>query len=331
MKLLVAQKVNKEMYDLIFDRVGKELEVNFLSAVTDGSQDPVGDARQKLIMEADIILSMNFRRDILENEFHLIKKAKLIQITLAGADMIPYDKLSPDVLICSNSGAYNEPIAEHAIGMMLALGRSFMALHKELSKGIFDQTTKHKMLNGSTLGIIGFGGIGKKTAELARAFGMKIIAINSSGKTEEKVDFIGTMNDLEFVLRRADFILLSVALNKRTRLLIGQKELELMKSDAVLVNVARGELIDEASLYHHLKTHPNFKAGIEAWWVEPFSFPKFEVHFPFFELDNFLGSPHNSWLVEGIQIKALNSALDNILVYVHGGTPRNIQRREDYL
>ena len=346
MKLLAAQKVTEEMSDLIMNkmaqeiisrngiptytsdsvlkRAGRELEIEFLQHHGAGE-------REKLIGDADIILSMNFRRDIREEEFHLIRKAKLIQITLAGSDMIPYDKLGPDIIICSNSGAYSEPIAEHAIGMMLALARSFLPLHNELSKGIFNQTTKHKMLTGSTLGIVGFGGIGKRTAEIARTFGMKIFAINSSGRTEEKVDFAGTLSDLNYVLRESDFLLLSVALNKKTKTLIGKAELELMKPDAIMVNIARGELIDEADLYHHLKTHPNFKAGIEAWWIEPFNFPKFEIHYPFFEFENFLGSPHNSWLTEGIQMKALDTALDNILIFIHGGTPKNIQKREDYL
>jgi glycerate dehydrogenase len=324
MKLLTAQKINKEMADLILKKVGQELDTNFLAISSE-------DERKKLIEDADIILSMNFRRDIREDEFQLIKKAKLIQITLAGADMIPYEKLSSEIIICSNAGAYSEPIAEHAVGMMLALARSFLPLHYDLSKGIFNQTTKHKMLNGSRLGIIGFGGIGKRTAEIARAFGMKIFAINSSGKTDQKVDFIGTLADLNFVLRESDIFLLSVALNKKTKTLIGKRELELMKPDAILVNVARGELIDETSLYHHLKTHPEFKTGIEAWWIEPFNFPKFEVHYPFFDLDNFLGSPHNSWLTEGIQMKALDSALDNILRFISGEAPRNIQKREDYL
>ncbi|MFZ1083303.1 MAG: NAD(P)-dependent oxidoreductase, partial [Candidatus Kryptoniota bacterium] len=288
MKLLVAQKINEEMSDLVLKKVGQKLEVSFLATSNE-------DERKKIIGDADIILSMNFRRDIREDEFQLMEKAKLIQITLAGADMIPYDKLSPEIIICSNAGAYSEPIAEHAIGMMLTLARNFLPLHNELSNGIFNQTTKHKMLNGSNLGIIGFGGIGKKTAEIARGFGMKIFAINSSGKTDEKVDFIGTLADLNFVLRKSDFCLLSVALNKRTKTLIGKAELELMKPNAILINVARGELIDETSLYQHLKTHPGFKAGIEAWWIEPFNFPKFEIQYPFFGLDNFLGSPHNSW------------------------------------
>ncbi|MCL4512207.1 MAG: 2-hydroxyacid dehydrogenase [Bacteroidetes bacterium] len=324
MKLLVAQKLNKEMADLIMKKVGGVFDVDFLARANE-------QERKSLLENADVIFAMNFRRDIRDEELGFIKKAKLIQITLAGAEIIPYGKLRPDITICSNGGAYSEPIAEHAIGMMLALARNFLPLHRQLSEGFFDQNTPHKMLKGATLGIVGFGGIGKLTAELARSFVMKIFAINSSGKTDEKVDFVGTLADLNYVLRESDFLLLTIALNNKTRKLIGEKELNLMKPDAVLVNVARGELIDEKSLYNHLKTHPQFKAGIEAWWIEPFNYPKFEVNYPFFELDNILGSPHNSYLIDGIHLKALDLALDNVLRFARGDPLKNIQHRENYI
>lgn len=324
MKLLVAQKLNREMTDLVSRKVGKDYEIELLSNAGE-------NGRKGIIGEADVILAMNFRRDIREEELALMKKTKLIQITLAGADTIPYGMLRPGIVVCSNGGAYSDPIAEHSIGMMLALARNFLPLNRGLSEGIFDQKTPHKMLGGSTLGIIGFGGIGKKTAEIARAFGMKILAINSSGKTDREVDFIGTLADLDKLLQESDFLLLTIGLNKKTRNLIGERELRLMKPDAVLINVARGDLIDEQSLYEHLKANPQFKAGIEAWWIEPFNHPKFEVHYPFFELDNLLGSPHNSYLTEGIYLRALDAALDNILRFAKGERLRNVQRREDYL
>ena len=324
MRLVVAPKVSLEMRKLIHNGVAGSLEADFLYEADEKD-------RSTILSRTDILLTMNIRRDIRESEFQLLKNIRLIQTTLAGADIIPYNKLGSQTTVCSNSGAYNEPIAEHAIGMMLALARSFVPIHKDMGSGGFDQRTVHKMLKGSTLGIIGFGGIGKRTAEIAGSFGMKILAINRSGKTEEKVDFVGTLSDLRFVLWKSDFVLLSIGLNKNTKNLITRTELEIMKPDAVIINIARGDLIDEKSLYDHLITHPKFKAGIEAWWIEPFINPKFEVHFPFFNLDNFLGSPHNSYLTEGIHLKALASAVDNILRFVRGEIPQNVQNPEDYL
>ena len=312
------------MTDLIMGKLHGEIEVSLLSGADEGR-------RARLLEEADVLLAMNFRRDIKEEELARLNNVKLIQITLAGADIIPYDGLNPETVICSNGGVFSESIVEHSLGMMLALARNFLPLHKGLHNGTFDQKTPHKMLSGSTLGIVGFGGIGKKTAGLARGFGMKIMAINSSGRTDLDVDFIGTLSDLDKVLAESDFVLLSIGLNRNTRGFMGRRELELMKPDAVLINVARGDLIDEQSLYEHLRSHPHFKAGIEAWWIEPFNHPKFEIHYPFFELDNVLGSPHNSFMTEGAHVMALDRALDNVLRFIHGEPLRNVQRREDYI
>ena len=312
------------MANLIRSKLDDRIEPAFLAAA-DGSE------RKHILSDADILLGMNLRRDLHDDEYRFLGRTRLIQITLAGADGIPFDKIKSEVIVCSNGGAYSEPIAEHAIGMMLTLSRNFLPIHGKLARGEFDQVTPHKMLGGATLGIVGFGGIGKRTAEIARAFGTRILAINSSGKTDRQVDFVGTLSDLDHVLQESDYILLSVALNRNTRSLIGQREFDLMKPDAVLINVARGDLIDEKSLYEHLKSHPRFKAGIEAWWIEPFNYPRFEVHYPFFELDNLLGSPHNSFLIDGIFLKALEAALENVLRFVRGEKLKNVQRREDYI
>jgi len=324
MRLLVTVKANEQLAKMIEAKLGGKFDIDFLAAARDAE-------RSRFLANADVILAMNVGREINEDELSLLTKTKLIQTATAGTDSISYGKLRDGITVCSNGGAFSEEIAEHAIGMMLALARSFLPIHKKLSTGVFDQTTKHKMLAGANFGIVGYGGIGRRTAEIARAFDMKILAINSSGMTDTQVDFIGTLEDIDYVLRESDFILLSIALNRKTRNLINARELDLMKQNAVLVNVARGDLINEKDLYEHLRSHPDFKAGIEAWWIEPFSHPKFEIHYPFFELDSVLGSPHNSYLTENIYFKVLNAAAENILRFANGEPLRNVQRREDYL
>ncbi len=116
----------------------------------------------------------------------------------------------------------------------------------------------HRTLRGKICGIIGFGSIGKATADLLKGFGVKIYGINSSGKTEEKIDFIGTLTDLNYVLKESDILIISIPLNEITRGLIGKKEFDLMKDDAVFINVARGAIVQEEALYEHLKTPSGF-------------------------------------------------------------------------
>ena len=97
-----------------------------------------------------------------------------------------------------------------------------------------------------------------------------------------------------------------------------------MKPDAVLVNVARGEIIDQASLYQHLLDHPRFTACLEAWWVEPVRHGKFELKYPFFDLPNLIASPHNSAMTVGALSLGASRAAQNILRLFKGKLPNFI-------
>lgn len=104
-----------------------------------------------------------------------------------------------------------------------------------------------------------------------------------------------------------------------------------MKPDAILINVARGALLDEEALYKHVKSHPDFLVGIDAWWTEPFLVGQFRMEYPFLDLPNVLGSPHNSGVVPGVLMSASRQAVDNIQRFLKGEQVTGIVRREDYL
>lgn len=186
------------------------------------------------------------------------------------------------------------------------------------------------MLHGMVCGILGFGGIGKAVSLLMQSFGMRIMAVNTTGKTAEHVDFIGTLADLEHILSSSDVVAITLPLMKETRGLIGTRELAWMKQDAILINVARGAIIDEAALYEHLSKHPEFKAGIDVWWIEPFSHGVFKTNYPFLSLPNVIGSPHNSAIVPGMDQESMRRAVENVQRFWKGEPLRGIVRREDY-
>ena len=244
---------------------------------------------------------------------------------------MPFAELPSHIIVASNPGAYATPMAEHVMAMTLALAKRLLIEHQKLRNGEFDQFTPNRMLSGTTAGILGFGGIGRATARLMRAFAMHIYALNQSGKSTEPADFIGTLQDLEHVLRASDVVVISLPLTRTTKGLIGKKELAWMKPDALLVNVARGAIIDEEALYTHLKSHPTFMAGIDAWWTEPFLHGTFRMDYPFLELPNVLGSPHNSAVVSNIILEAARQAAENVKHFLEGEKVIGIVRREDYL
>ena len=322
--IVVTFNASPEQKELLLEILGSEASLTFLKEIP-------AEQREQSLEHANILLSWNFPREIPPQEYPRLQQVTFIQILSAGADHMPFADLPPHILVASNPGAYAAPMAEHVMAMTLALAKRLLIEHQKLKNGEFDQFTPNRMLSGLTAGILGFGGIGRATARLMRAFGMRIYALNQSGKSAESAEFIGTLHDLEHVLRASDVVVISLPLTKATRGVIGKNELAWMKQDAILVNVARGAILDEEALYTHLKNHPAFMAGIDAWWTEPFIHGTFRMEYPFLDLPNVLGSPHNSAVVSNVLMDATRQAAENVKRFLKGEKVLGIARREDYL
>jgi phosphoglycerate dehydrogenase-like enzyme len=104
-----------------------------------------------------------------------------------------------------------------------------------------------------------------------------------------------------------------------------------MKPTAILVNVARGPIVDQGALYDHLRTHPEFGAGIDTWWDEPAGDAPFRTDYPFCDLPNVIGSPHNSSIVPGTMLSAARLAAENMRRYLRGEAVTGLVRRADYI
>ncbi len=303
---------------------GKEARLSFLADMPSG-------LREQTLVEATILLSWNLPKELGPSEFSLLQNVRLIQLLSAGADQVPYAELPPGIVIASNAGAYAEPMAEHVLAMTLAMAKNLFKEHQNMARGEFNQSRLNRALRGSVCGILGFGGIGRAVSRLMSSFGARIHAVNTSGKTDDPVEFIGTLRDLKQVLSASDIMVISLPLKKATRGLIGKSELEWMKPDAILINVARGDIIEEQALYEHLVKCPGFTAGIDVWWIEPFTQGEFRLNYPFFTLPNFLGSPHNSAMVSGMSKEGARRAAENINRFLKGDPVTGIIKREDYL
>jgi phosphoglycerate dehydrogenase-like enzyme len=322
--IVIAHRVREERREFLKKITANMAKLSFLSDMPTG-------LREQTLVDAEVLVTWNLPKEVGPSELSLLNNVRLVQLLSAGADHVPYRDLPANITIASNVGAYAEPMAEHILAMILALSKNLVREHQNLGKGRFNQSSLNRRVRGIACGIIGFGGIGRAAARLMRGFGMRILALNTSGRTDEPVDFIGTLKDLRYVLSEADVVVISIPLTKATRGLIGKRELEWMKGDSMLINVARGGLIDEAALYHHLVSHADFKAGIDAWWIEPFTYGEFKTTFPFLTLPNVIGSPHNSAIVPGINEESTRQAMENVMRFLRGETILGIVKREDYI
>jgi glycerate dehydrogenase len=258
-----------------------------------------------------------------------LPKLKLIQTLSAGVDLLDFNQIPDNITVCSNAGAFALPVAEHAVSMAMALSKNLLSNHMKMKNGVFNQRSPSIKLEGKMAGVLGYGGIGREIGRLCIGIGMELQVI-SRKPVSENVSFSGNLDSLDRVLQSSDFVFISLPLNRYTKNLITSDKLKKMKKDAILVNVARAAIINEQDLYNHLRENPEFKAGIDVWWQEPITTGKYEMKYPFLDLPNVIGSPHNSGIVPDIDINAFMSALKNVELWMKTGKPHNVVRREDY-
>lgn len=306
------------------------------SEVLDGSADLVYThelddvQRARALRGADALLAYELPKEVPAGALDDPGRLEFVQFLSTGVDSVDFSALPPALTVACNAGAYAGAVSEHALAMTLSLAKRLPQRHAALIAGRFEKWTPAMTLAGATCVIVGFGGIGRTTAGMLRAFGARICAVSRTGASEAADQTVG-IADLASVLPAADVVILALPLTLATRGLIGSRELALMKPDAILVNVARGPIIDQAALYEHLLGHPGFSAGIDTWWAEPTGEAPFRTDYPFLDLPNVLGSPHNSSIVAGTMTSAARQAAENVLRYLQGGTVTGVIRRSDYV
>ena len=323
--ILVAYAPGEEEKDIYREILEDIANVHYLP-------DKTGNQRIELLNRADLIIALSFsQKEIDPTELYRLENVRFIQLIYAGADNIPFSLIPEDILLASNVGAFAQPIAEHVLALTLALAKNLFSKYNMLCGGRFDRSGYNQKLREGICGIIGLGGNGREIARIMQAVGMKVYGINRSGKTESSVDFVGDARDMKKVLQAADVVVVTTPLTRETRNLLGKKELDWMKPDAILINVGRGDVIDQQALYEHLASNPDFRAGIDTWWSEPGSGENFILEYHFCKLPNFIGSPHNADNVPGAMPHATKLALENVKKFLRGEEIRGVLNRDDYL
>ena len=279
---------------------------------------------------ADVVVCMGFPREIPRDLREKARKLRLVQALVAGVDHLPFDRFPPGTIVCSNAGAYSVPVAEHAMALLLAAAKDIVLRTDEIRRGIFDQGVTNKALAGSTVVILGLGGIGSEIARRCKAFEMRVIGIARSRTARGFADEIGTMDDVPRYLPGADAVVLALPLTRATAGIVDRAFLGRMKEDAILVNIARGKLIVEDDLFDHLKAHPRFRAALDTWWTYPDTKQGRPFHRAFQDLPNILMTPHVAPMVPGQRARAMEAALANVVRFLRGEQPHHVVDPSDY-
>lgn len=233
---------------------------------------------------------------------------KVISRYGAGVDRVDLEAAKARGITVTNTPGTNAvAVCELAFGLMLSLARAIPRLDNAVKKGEWPRNNGIE-LAGKTLGVVGFGAIGKNLAKRARAFGMDVVAYDPYFDTAFAAQYDVAQKSLDEVIAGADFISLHVPLTKETKYMIGEDAISRMKDGAFIINTARGGLVDEAAAAKALQSGKLGGIGLDAYEVEPVT------DSPLFGLDNVVMTPHTgahtNEAIAGMGIMAAQNLID---------------------
>ena len=257
---------------------------------------------------ADVIIESNIplRKDFLD----ACPNLKMLSIAFTGLDHIDMEECQRRGIIVKNAAGYStEAVAELAVAMMIDVYR------KVLENDVITRQCNRKgimpgrEIGGKTLGIIGMGNIGQRVAKLANAFGCKVLAWNRTSKQVEGVTFV----DKETLLKESDIVTLHIALNAETRDFLTEKEFALMKPSSILINTARGPVVNEQALANALKQGKIAGAATDVYGMEP----PLKPENPLFDAPNLVMLPHIGFATEEAFVLRLGIVVDNVMRWIN--------------
>ncbi len=288
LKLIVKDNENDGRFDPILKFIQTQWEMIPVDFTNKGSL-------ASAMATANAVISMTWTKD-----FPKAPNLKLLQLQGAGVDNIDLSSVPPKSYVC-NVYEHEIGISEYVLGAILQwntqINKHDSSLRNNNWFGSYLFGPPHKELYGQTIGIVGYGRIGKEVAKRAKAFGMNIVACTRTNhKEDDFVDKLMPMEELDQLLRTSDFVLLALPLDKDTENIIGPKQLRLIGKDGVIINVARGGLIDEGALYNACRHRVVGGAIIDTWYNYPnqSSLPQQPSKFDFNVLENIIMTPHSS-------------------------------------
>lgn len=278
---------------------------------------PHKSVTEKMLSEAEIIFGLP-KPDYLKKAVNL----RWLQLISAGADGYIDKNLynNKDIWLTNCSGVYGMPRAEHVFAMILSHNRNIQEYALLKKEKRWDNILKTKEFYGSTVGVIGLGDIGKEVAKRAKAWGAKVLAVKRNlGLKPDYVDKIYLTEDMDEVLKKSDYIVLTLPATKKTRGIISEERLRIMKPDSFLVNIGRGELIDQEALIKALRENWIGGAGLDVTTPEPLPQDN-----PLWELPNVIITQHSSGFSVGNDDRRFRIFLDNLKRYVNNENLINV-------
>lgn len=270
-----------------------DTDVPFLAELRQKARTAIGDSRDDFAStaeNAEIILNWSGSLALLRDVFLMSRHLRWIHSRSAGLEQVLFPELIDSCVILTNAGGvFSDSLGEFALAAMLYFAKDFRRMIRNQTTGVWEQFDV-AMISGQTVGIVGYGSIGRAVAARARALGMRVLGLRrrvTGSERDSLIDeFYGSEQRLE-MLSRCDYVVVSLPLTEQTTGLIGEPEFAVMKKNAVIVNIGRGPTIDETAMIKALSESRIRGAALDVFDQEPLP----RGH-PFYSLQNVLLSPH---------------------------------------
>jgi len=250
------------------------------------------EAFGKAAATADVIFSWGAKRDVMEHLLAQTPNLKWIHSRSAGLDSLLFPALieSP-VPLTNGRGVFSQSLGEFVLAAVLYFAKDFRRMIRNQEAGRWEQFNVHE-ISGQTMGIVGYGDIGRACAWRAKAMGMKVLAVRrrpEQSAGDQNVEQVYGFDGLHEMIRQCDYVVAAAPLTPETKSLIGAAEFAAMKPSAIILNVGRGPVIDEPAMLAALQSGQIRGAGLDVFTVEPLP-----AGHPFYSMENVLLSPHCS-------------------------------------
>lgn len=303
---VAPEKVEKEKEKL--EGMGHTLEVFAKSTDPDVLKEEIKDA------DAIILANMPLPEDVVASDPNL----KLIDVAFTGVDHVPVAYAKDKGIAVSNASGYaNEAVAELVLAMMIDRLRYVDELSERVKDGQNKGTIRGSLLKGKKVGIIGVGAIGREVARLCKAFGADVIGFQ---RRPILTEFVDEQTDLGRLLKESDLVTIHTPLTEQTKHMIGKEQLAMMKPSAILINTARGPVVDEDALAKALNADQLGGAAVDVYDKEP----PLEKDLPILSAKHVTVTPHVGYdTVESME-KRFDIVFDNLYSWLDGNQKNTI-------
>ncbi len=267
--------------------------------------------------DAEVLVCYNPFRTLDISKF---KGLKWIQLSSIGIDQVPMDIVKKNNMILTNNrGGYSIPMGEWVVMKLLEIYKKSRILYQQQDKKQWKMNKDVLELYGKTVAFIGTGSIGQESAKRLQGFGVNIIGVNTKGTEAEHFHSCYPMARLTEVLGMSDAVVLTIPYTEATHHLIDKEQLEAMKPEAVLINVSRGSIINEAALIKHLQEGKLMGVALDVFEEEPLP-----SNNPLWDFERVIITPHNSWISELRNYRKYDMIYENLKAYIKGSPLTNV-------